>query len=63
MFFTLEKMIRPIRIANDVTEVCGFRAKISRVYRRLQLAAPSLCECYAEIQRESFSRIVFLVKK
>ena len=58
-FSHLKTRKHPIRIANDVlsrerkmigaikkplTEVCEFRAKISAFYRRLQLAAPSLCE-------------------
>ena len=53
MVFTREKMIRPIRIGNDVflvcekcymqseaTEVFEFRAKISAFYSHLWLAAP-----------------------
>ena len=66
MVFTREKMIRPIRIANDVflvwekrymqaeaMEVFEFRAKI-----------PAFCSAASQtFKEESFSRRVFLVKK
>ena len=71
MVFTREKMIRPIRIANDVfhvwekgyvqseaTEVCEFHAKIPAFYCSLQ-------RCFVHIQRyeKSFTQRVFLAKK
>ena len=68
----------PIRIANDVlsrerkmigaikkplTEVCEFRAKISAFYRRLQLAAPSLCELLRRHSNKGLLRNFFLPLK
>ena len=47
-------------VQSEVSEVCELRAKIPSFYRRLQLAARSY---FADIQRESFSRKVFLVRK
>ena len=68
MFLKREKRKKgPIRIANDVFSrvrrmirpirshrVCEFRAKIPTFYRRSHLAAPSLCDCLADIQLEKF---------
>ena len=71
MVFTREKIIRPIRIANDVfsrvrkmirpisleaTEVCDFRAKIT----------PFIAACSAvshTFNEKSFTQRVFLAKK
>ena len=33
-------------VQSKATEVCEFRARISAFYKRLQLAAPSLCELF-----------------
>ena len=41
MFFCVRKNEK---CNQKATEVCEFRTKISAFYRRLQLAAPSLCE-------------------
>ena len=73
MVFTREKMIRPIRIANDVfsrvrkmirpirSQVCEFRAKIPAFFCSLApLATDAASHTYNE---KSFSRGVFLVKK
>ena len=43
--------------------MCEFRAKIPSFYRRLQLTAPSLCECFADIQRETFFSKSFSLQK
>ena len=47
----------------EVTEVCEFRAKILAFYRRLQLTAPLLFECFTNIQREKFFSKNFSRKK
>ena len=75
MVFTREKMIRPIRIANDVflvwekwymqseaMEAFEFRAKIPAFYSHLWLAAP-LQRCFANIQGEKFFSKSFSRKK
>ena len=36
-------------VQSEVTEVCEFRTKIPALNRGLQLAAPSLCESFADI--------------
>ena len=66
MVFTREKMIRPIRIANDVFLVWEKRYMQSEAMEvfEFRVKIPAFCSAASQtFKEESFSRRVFLVKK
>ena len=66
MVFTREKMIRPIRIANDVFLVWEKRYMQSEAIEvfEFRVKIPAFCSAASQtFKEESFSRRVFLVKK
>ena len=66
MVFTREKMIRPIRIADDVFLVWEKRYMQSEAMEvfEFRVKIPAFCSAASQtFKEESFSRRVFLVKK
>ena len=50
-------------VQSKATEVCEFRVKIPAFYRRLQLAAPSLCELLRKHSTRGDRKVEFLSQK